>query len=106
MIFNSSMPAFKLLQLRKDGTLGPLFINRPQRIPLGTWLPAECHPTPGFAVRPGWHVSPVPAAPHLGERDRVWCEVEIKGYKTLKRPACQGGTWYIAKWMRVIKQLQ
>jgi len=25
----------------------------------------RCHPTKGFAVRPGWHVSPKPEAPHL-----------------------------------------
>lgn len=99
------MLAYKLLRLRKDGSLGPLFINSKQRIPFGEWLPAECHPTRGFAVRPGWHVSPKPEAPHLGTKNRVWCEVEIMGHELLKRPECQGGIWYIAKWMQVLRQL-
>jgi hypothetical protein len=48
--------AYKLFRVRKDGTLGPLFINRPQRVPVGKALVAEDHPTKGFAFRPGWHV--------------------------------------------------
>jgi len=104
IISNTLLKAHKLMQQRADGTLGPLFINCRQRIPLNEWLPAGCHPTKGFAVRPGWHVSPKPEAPHLtGGKNRVWCEVEIKGFKTLERPACQGGTWFIAKWMRVTR---
>jgi hypothetical protein len=71
--------AFKLLRLRKNGTIGPLFINRKQVIPVGQWLPAEDHPTNGFAHRPGWHVTPKPIAPHLSIKDRVWMEVEILG---------------------------
>jgi hypothetical protein len=97
--------AFKLLRKRKDGSLGPLFINPRQRIPLGEWLQAECHPTPGFAVRPGWHVSPQPHAPHLSMKGRVWCEVGIHDYTLLQRPACQGGIWLIANRMKVLKQI-
>jgi len=51
------MKAYKLLKLRKDGSLGPLFINRKQKIPIGKWLTAECHPTKGYALRPGWHTT-------------------------------------------------
>ena len=32
------MIAYKLLKRRRDGTLGPLFINASQRIPIGVWL--------------------------------------------------------------------
>ena len=50
------MIAYKLLRIRKDGSIGPLFINQKQRVPIGEWLDAEDHPTSGFAHRPGWHL--------------------------------------------------
>jgi len=95
-------PAFKLLRLRKDGTLGSLFINRKQIIPVGVWLRAEYHPTKGYAVRPGWHAAPRPEAPHLGTKGRVWMRVEVADFEELPRPKSQGGTWLIAQWMRVM----
>jgi hypothetical protein len=79
------MNAFKLFRQRKDGSLGPLFINRNLVVPIGQWLPAEDHPTKGFAHRPGWHVSREPNAPHLSSEGRVWMQVEIKDYVILKR---------------------
>jgi len=109
----NSIKAYKLLRLRKDGTLGPLFINRKQVITLKknpVWLKSENHPTRGFSYRPGWHCSHEPSAPHLktflksGEK-RVWCEVEIKDYEVLKRPEFQGGIWYLAKKIRFLKIL-
>jgi hypothetical protein len=93
---------YKLFRRRRDGTLGPLFINRQQVICPGDWLPAEDHPTKGFAHRPGWHVAFEPKAPHLSMTGRVWHEVEVRDYTLLKRPACQGGVWVLAKWMRVL----
>lgn len=97
--------AYKLLTLRKDATLGPLFINRRQRIPLGEWLAAEDHPTPGYAHRAGWHVTTKKRAPHLSKKGRVWCKVTVDDYVELKRPAAQGGIWLLAKWMRVDRVL-
>lgn len=102
------MIAYKLFTRRKDGSLGPLFINRKQRIPLGEWLPAEDHPTKGYAHRPGWHVAEKPEAPHLKlGPDRVWAECEIPddGYYAFDRPACQGGRWLIADALRVRRVL-
>ena len=99
------MKAYKLFRKRKDGTLGPLFINARQRVPVGEWLPAEDKPTKGYAHRPGWHSGVAPQADHLSERDRVWCEVEIKDYYTFKRPAHQGGEWLISSWLRVVREL-
>jgi len=99
------MIAYKLLTRRADGSLGPLFINRKQRVPIGEWLEAECHPTPGYQVRPGWHCTTWPVAPHLSPKGRVWCLVEIEGVQTFTRPICQGGTWLLAKRMRVISTL-
>lgn len=99
------MIAYKLFRLRKDGSLGPLFINARQRIPYQTWLPAEDHPTQGFAHRPGWHVSRTPEAPHLKPNGRIWCVVEIRDFRKLLRPPCQGGVWYLANWMKVIQPI-
>ena len=94
--------AYKLLRLRRDGTLGPLFINRKQVIPVGEWLPAEVHPTRGYALRPGWHAAKQPVAPHLTTRGRVWMQVQLAEEKELPRPASQGGMWLIANWIKVI----
>jgi hypothetical protein len=94
--------AYKLLTLRRDGSLGPLFINRRQRIPIGEWLYAEDFPTKGYAHRPGWHAAPRPEAPHLTGKGRAWMRVEIEDYVELKRPKSQGGTWWLAKRMRVL----
>ncbi len=99
------MKAYKLLRLRKDGTLGPLFINRRLRIPIGETLRAESHRTPGYAFRPGWHCTSSPHAPHLSNKGRVWCEVEIFDYKLFQRPRSQGGLWYIAQRMKITKIL-
>jgi len=104
------MIAYKLFRERKDGTLGPLFINRGQVIQVGDVLFAEDHPTKGFAHRPGWHCTSRPIAPHLkmdlknGEK-RVWCEVWIEYYSEHKRPENQGGLWYLAERMEVKRKL-
>lgn len=99
------MIAYKLFRQRRDGSLGPLFINARLRITPGEWMAAECHPTKGFAVRPGWHCSHRPYAPHLSPKGRVWCEVEVEGAEEFERPWNQGGLWYIAKAMRVLRVL-
>lgn len=99
------MECYKLLRKRRDGSLGPLFINRRQRIPVGVPLPAECHPTKGFTVRPGWHCTAQPQAPHLSLRDRVWCRVKIHDYIAINRPAHQGGRWFLAKHMTVLEEI-
>ncbi len=85
------MKAYKLVRLRKDGSLGSLFINRKDRLSIGEWREAEDYPTKGYAHRPGWHCCFKPEAPHLSERDRVWVEVEVDDYKVFKRPESQGG---------------
>lgn len=97
---------YKLLRMRKDGSLGPLFINARQRIPLGEWLLAEEHPTKGYAFRPGWHATLQPHAPHLSTRGRVWCRVSLLGVASYPRPESQGGTWLLATYMRVDEVLQ
>lgn len=56
----------------KSGDITPLFINKSFRIPFNEWLEAESHPTKGFKVRPYWHCTSEPIAPHLSTKDIVW----------------------------------
>lgn len=102
------MIAYKLLRLRKDGTLGPLFVDRSLVIKVGeVYVAKDNLPHPGLAHRPGFHCCAKPVAPHIklllktGER-RVWCKVDIGGYVKHLRPESQGGLWYTARAMRVL----
>lgn len=99
------MIAYKLLNKRQDGSLGPLFINRRQRITTGKWLDAEDVPTKGYKHRPGWHCCLKPSAPHLSDRGRVWCKVEVKDFVKLNRPLSQGGTWVLSQQLKVLGEL-
>jgi hypothetical protein len=92
---------YKLFRLRKDGTLGPLFIGAKLRVPVGVWQEAQGIRVKGFAYRPGWHACAKPEAPHLSKRGRVWCEVSLKGVQAHHRPEAQGGLWYVCEWLRV-----
>jgi len=97
--------AYKLVKLRKDGSIGPLFINRKQRLSVGEWLKAEHHPTKGYADRMGWHCTSTPEAPHLSPDGRIWVEVRILDFTEFARPTSQGGLWYIADKMKVVRIL-
>ena len=98
--------AWKLLRVRKDGTLGPLFIDRKLVVPIGHWLKAKAVRTKGFAFRPGFHACSKPVAPHLSKRGRVWCEVSLRNATEHPRPESQGGLWYTAKEMKVERILR
>jgi hypothetical protein len=101
--------AYKLLRVRSDGTLGTLFINRQQVIPFNQWLQAGEYKTKGYALRPGWHATLKPEAPHLkmqlanGEV-RQWYMVELINERVYNRPESQGGTWVLGSAMRVMKK--
>jgi hypothetical protein len=109
-VSTSEIIGYKLFRLRKDGTLGPLFINRKAVVPVGVRLKAESHPTKGFAVRPGWHAALLPIAPHLkanlatGEK-RVWCRVRMWNPTYYNRPESQGGTWVLSEELEVMEVL-
>lgn len=100
------MKAYKLLRLKKDGKLYPLFIHKTHSTPIGIWMNAQCYPTKGFAVRKGWHCCFKPLAPHLkkilsnGEQ-RVWVECEVEGWESYDRPESQGGAWILADRMKI-----
>lgn len=101
-----TIEAYKLFRRRKDGTLGPLFINRKLVVETGRWHKAESHRTKGYAYRPGWHCTVIPHAPHLKvdakSGQRVWVKVLIADFKEFKKPEHQGGTWLLANWLKVI----
>ena len=99
------MKAYKLFRKRKNGTLGPLFINKKLVVIPKQWMLAKPHRTKGFKFRPGWHCCSSPSAPHLSMKGRVWCEVEIKDFEKIVRPLNQGGLWYLAKNLKLIREL-
>jgi hypothetical protein len=66
---------------------------------------AKEYPTKGFKIRPFFHCTSLPTAPHLSNKNRVWCEVEIEDYNEMNRPNSQGGLWFLAKRMKVIRKL-
>ena len=71
------MIVYKLCRKLANGEITSLFINKTERIVFNKWLHAENHPTKGFALRPGWHCTAKPDAPHLSSKGRVWVKVEI-----------------------------
>ena len=124
------MKAYKLFRQRKDGSLGPLFIDQSLKIELGKVYHAEAKPTKGYAVRPGFHMGHLPSAPHLTEKGRLWVECEIPdfeytpdlfpsafskvgdmkivpaaGFYRFKRPSHQGGYWLISGSIRPVRIL-
>lgn len=99
------MKGFKLFRKRKDGSYGPLFINRRLKLVPGVTYHEEDHPTKGFAHRPGWHICHAPYAPHLSIKGRVWCEVEFVLKAVCDRPQSQGGTWYLGRTIKIVREL-
>jgi hypothetical protein len=65
-------------------------------------MEAESFPTKGFKVRPYWHCTGEPNAPHLSEKGRIWLKVEMQDYEEFQRPVSQGGKWYLAKNIKII----
>jgi hypothetical protein len=99
------MRAYKLFRELSDGGITPLFINKQLRVPIGVWMEAENHPTRGYKVRPFWHCTSLPNAPHLSMRGRAWYEVEIEDFEEFNRPSSQGGLWFLAKRIKVVKKI-
>lgn len=91
------MIAYKQFRIDKSGNLHPLFVNVDEIIPIGKWLRAKegkrlengkvKSKLGALAYRPGWHLSEIPYAPHIGIKengkvkymkpDTVWAECEI-----------------------------
>ena len=98
--------AYKLLSVKADGELSPLFIDKKQKVKTGEWVHAKSVPTDGFQLRSGWHSCVKPSAPHLTEKGRQWFHIEICNYKKFKKSKTQGGIWYVSEWMKVGKPVK
>ena len=92
------MIGYKLFRVKRSapGQLFPLYVLSDQPVPIGVWLPAQEGPRKengkvrsrigDLAFRPGWHLSDIPLAIHIGIKedgvirymhdDEVWCECE------------------------------
>lgn len=97
------MKCYKLFRTLKDGNITSLYINKKRKLPIGEWLEAESFPTKGYAFRPFWHCTKTPNAPHIKMVGKIWYEVVIEDYTEFKRPDSQGGIWYLAKRIKIIK---
>lgn len=94
------MKAYKLFRTKKSnpGKIYPLFVLADKETPFGVWLDAEKGEMTedgrvksrlgNICYRPGWHLSDVPCAVHIGKTnengviswmhdDHVWCECEF-----------------------------
>lgn len=103
------MVAYKLVR-KKGDKYYPLFITKNEETEIGKWMPAECHPTKGFAIRQGWHCCFKPYAPHLKEElasgeKRVWVKCKIRNFEKYNRPESQGGAWLLAQELMVVREL-
>jgi hypothetical protein len=99
------MVAYKLFRIKKDGNITSLFINKSKNLPIDEWVDAESYPTKGFKVRPFWHCTESPNAPHLSLNGRAWFIVNMEEYTEFIRPENQGNKWFLAKRIKIIKQL-
>ena len=99
---NKNMIAWKLFKLRKDGSLGSLYMNSRERLLPEVWYTASDNQRNGFAKRVGFHTTKTKHAPHLSLKGRVWRRVEIKDFYFVERPKNQGGTWIIAQRMKIL----
>jgi len=98
------MIAYKLFRQLKSGEITSLFIDNKRRLPIGKWIKAENHPTKGYKVRPFWHCTAQPAAPHLSTKNRIWLRIKMKDFEVLDRPEHQGGKWYLAKKILILEE--
>lgn len=99
---SKTITAYKLVRVRKDGTLGSLFINKKEILLTNKWLEAKPYPTKGYKNRMGWHCLLNKSAPHPSMKNRVWVKVKIKDFELNQRPENQGGMWALAKYMKIL----
>lgn len=110
----------------KSGKLYPLFVNQDVETPMGVWVDAEDGPRTDdgkvksklgkLAYRPGFHLSEIPLASHIGKKDRqtgviafahpdtVWAECEVCTEIDYNPEARENG-WLNGKWCAKRAQL-
>ena len=99
------MLACKLFRQKANGSITSLFADKSRELPIGEWMDAECHPTKDLKVRPYWHCTSTPNAPHLSERGRVWMMVEMRDFNGMPRPKSKGEEWYLAGAIKIIGRI-
>ena len=100
------MECYKLVKLRKDGTIGSLFIGASRKYQLGEWYEAEELPKKGFSPRKGWHGFLSKESHHLTEKGRTWALCEVEDFVIMERPSSQGGNWVLANKIQFCKILE
>lgn len=105
--------AYKLFRTKKNdpGKLFPLYVLADKEVPIGIWLEAEegerlpdgrvKSKIGPLAFRPGWHMSDIPLAIHIGLKENgvikymnpshVWCECEYSDEVSYREKAYQNG---------------
>ena len=69
------MIAYKLFRVRRDGSLGSLFINKSAILPMNKWIVAEDHKTKGYKHRPGCYIDvPIDEAIRRYLSDKLYCQ--------------------------------
>lgn len=75
--------AYKLLRVSKNhqGKIYPLFVNANHEISMNEWIKAEYgemndkgevkSKLGALCFRPGWHLSDIPYAPHIGKKGEI-----------------------------------
>ena len=108
------MIGYKLFKVKRSapGRLFPLYVLADQPVPMGVWIEAREGPRRkngkvrskigDLAFRPGWHLSEVPLAIHIGIKengvlkymhdDEVWCECEYSDEVDYQPVADKRGT--------------
>ncbi|MCG5526868.1 hypothetical protein LRF89_06695 [Halorhodospira sp. 9621] len=97
---------YKLMRRMGDG-YAPLYFCRSHRYQLGDWQEAvDGGRKRGYAHRPFFHICQAPDAPHIRLRaPRVWLLCEFQPHQVFPRPSSQGGDWFLAKWMRLLREV-
>ena len=105
---------YKLFRVSKKnkGKIFPLFVNANEETPIGVWIDAECGEMTNkgkvksklgeLCFRPGWHLSDIPYATHIGRKgdsgeveyineNYVWCECEYSNKINYQMQANENG---------------
>ena len=108
---NGLVRAYKLFKKRKDGTYGPAQVEQKNlvcsRYVPGVMYEAEDANPRYLKHRPGFHCCAIPYAPHMKDDmpGRAWCEVLIRVKGTEQRPESQGGLWFLASELLIVREV-
>lgn len=106
------MKAYKIF--KKDQKTG---LFKPAQVPMrslsvegyetGVWYEAEDAQPKELKNRVGFHCARKPSVPHIKiiPGKVVWVEVEIDDYELINRPESQGGIWYLARFLKINREL-